>query len=221
MKRLTFALSVVLAMLMVFSACETDDLDNPVITLVGGDMEIVLNDPDGFVEPGWTANDEQDGDLTNNVSVVGTVDVTKIGTYELIYSVSDKAGNKAQEKRIVDVIVNQATFAGIWSVNEEITGTNPDPNWNYTATVSASSSNTMALLISNFGGFSNFVATVIFDKFGNFTINNQSLIGAPVDGTIEGDGTTSLDGKTLFIDYEVDYTAGGTDFSEGVWTKAK
>jgi hypothetical protein len=223
MKKVTFFFSTLMAALMIFSACEVEDLDNPTITLVGGDMEIVLNDPAGFTEPGFAATDEQDGDLTAQVIVTGTVDVTKIGSYEITYSVSDKAGNKTTAKRIVDVIVKQSTYLGVWSVSEVITGSNPDPNWMYSATIAASSNQT-TLLITNFGGMtSNFIANVTFDKFGKFTIPNQQLIGAGEDGTIEGEGIseTSPNGNTLTIKYKVNWVSSGTDHSVGTWTRSK
>lgn len=221
MKKLTFVLSAVIAIMVVFSACETEDLDAPVITLVGGDMEIVLNDPDGFVEPGWLAEDEEDGDLTNNVIVTGTVDVTKIGSYELIYSVSDNAGNKSQVKRIVDVIVEQDTYVGSWAVVDVVTGDNPG-TWNYNASIAGSSVNTMRLLVTNFGGWATaFVANVDFDKFGNFTVPNQPMTGSGYNGTIEGTGTTSDDGLTLTIEYDVNYSDGDFDQSVSTWTKSK
>jgi hypothetical protein len=221
MKKMKFVLMAAFAAMMFFTACEIEDLDSPTITLVGGDMEVVLNAAGGFVEPGFEANDEQDGDLTANVIVTGAVDVTKIGSYEIMYSVSDKAGNKATVKRIVDVIVNQAFYTGPWSVEEVITGTNPDPNWMYNATVTASTVDPQKLIINNFGGFANFSGNVTFNKFGVITIPNQQLIGATVDGTIVGTGTTSLDGNTLTITYDVTYTAGGSDNCVGTWTKSK
>lgn len=225
MKKVSVILGVVAAMLMVFSACETEDLVNPVITLGGADtIEIVLNDPAGFTDPGATATDDKDGDLTAQIIKTGTVDVAKIGSYELTYSVSDNAGNQATVKRIVNVIVNQATFAGIWNVAEVITGSNPDPNWTYSATVAASGSDQMKLLITNFGGFgAAFIANVTFDKFGKFTIPSQAVVGTTEAATIEGElmSTTSDNGTTLTMKYKVVWATSGTDHSAGTWTKAK
>jgi len=222
MKKMKFFLMAVVATMLVFSACETDDLDAPVILLLGdAEMNIVLNGP-AFTDPGFTATDEQDGDLTNNVIVTGTVDEKKIGTYEIMYSVSDKAGNKTSVKRTVNVIVEQATYVGTWAVNEVITGDNPDPNWNYTATVSASGVDNMKILIANFGGFTtNFVANVTFDKFGNFTIPTQPLTGSGFNGTMVGSGTTAANGATLTIEYDVTYSDGDKDKGVGTWTKSK
>ena len=38
---------------------------------------------------GVTAYDKEDGDLTGKILVKGTVDTTKVGTYKLVYSVTD------------------------------------------------------------------------------------------------------------------------------------
>lgn len=74
----------------------------PVLTLKG-DKEITINAGDSFSEPGWTAIDNVDGDVTDRVEVSGSVDTYTAGTYTLKYTVTDKAGNKAKAKRIVVV----------------------------------------------------------------------------------------------------------------------
>ncbi|MEK4935725.1 MULTISPECIES: M4 family metallopeptidase [Bacillus] len=43
---------------------------------------------------GVSATDKEDGDLTSKVTVDGKVDTSKAGTYEVIYSVKDSAGNE-------------------------------------------------------------------------------------------------------------------------------
>lgn len=219
-----FILMAIVASMLAFTACETEDFDDPVITLTGdAEMDIVLNVAGGFVEPGFAAEDNKDGDLTANVIVTGVVDPAKIGTYTLTYSVSDKAGNKGTVTRKVNVIVNQASYTGTWNVKEVITGDNPDPNWMYTATVTASATNQMRILIANFGGGTGTTANVDFDKFGKFTIANQPFIGTTENGTIEGDGisSTSPGGDTLTIKYKLVWATSGTDYSTGTWVKAK
>lgn len=56
-----------------------------------------------YTDPGAEATDEVDGDLTKEIKVEGTVDTSKVGTYELKYTVKDKAGNEATETRTVKV----------------------------------------------------------------------------------------------------------------------
>ena len=78
------------------------DIAAPVITLKSGDsMMVVLGNK--FEEPGYTAIDNVDKDVTSSVKTEGTVDVNKEGVYTLKYTVTDKAGNKGIAKRKVTV----------------------------------------------------------------------------------------------------------------------
>ena len=56
-----------------------------------------------FEDPGFTAKDECDGDLTDKVTVDGEVDGHKEGTYSITYTVSDSSGNKTSLKRTVNI----------------------------------------------------------------------------------------------------------------------
>ena len=79
------------------------DQSKPVLTLNGGDKQTVpANQP--YVDPGFTATDAVDGDLTKQVTVTGTVDVTKPGTYDLTYTITDAAGNTTTLIRTVTVV---------------------------------------------------------------------------------------------------------------------
>ncbi|WP_299887204.1 immunoglobulin-like domain-containing protein [uncultured Lacinutrix sp.] len=83
----------------------TVDLTVPVITLNGGaTVSVILGTT--FTDPGATASDNIDGDISANIVVGGdTVDVNTIGSYMITYDVSDAAGNAAtQVIRTVEVI---------------------------------------------------------------------------------------------------------------------
>ncbi|WGK65711.1 carbohydrate binding domain-containing protein [Croceiramulus getboli] len=86
---------------------ETTDTEAPVITLNGA-ATIEVMQGDTFTDPGATATDNVDGDLTSEIQVGGdTVDTTIPGTYAITYNVSDAAGNAADEvTRTVIVIDN-------------------------------------------------------------------------------------------------------------------
>ncbi|XOV93542.1 MAG: immunoglobulin-like domain-containing protein [Bacteroidota bacterium] len=74
----------------------TDDTA-PVITLVG-DETLCLNVGDTYTDPGATATDDTDGDITSSIVVGGdAVDTGTPGIYEVTYNVSDAEGNAATQ----------------------------------------------------------------------------------------------------------------------------
>jgi hypothetical protein len=80
------------------------DVTAPVITLTDGDISIA--EGEAFSEPGYSANDGVDGDLTGSVVVTGTVNSAVPGTYILTYSVTDAAGNESSVTRTVTVVAD-------------------------------------------------------------------------------------------------------------------
>lgn len=58
---------------------------------------------DKYSEPTYTAIDNYDGDITNKVKVQSNLNLKKVGTYEIAYSVSDSSGNEAADKIIIHV----------------------------------------------------------------------------------------------------------------------
>ncbi len=68
--------------------------DKPVITL-NGDSTIYIRQYDSYEDEGATALDKQDGDLTSDISVTGTVNINTPGDYEIKYDVTDSDGNHA------------------------------------------------------------------------------------------------------------------------------
>lgn len=102
----------------------------PVITL-DGDTHITIYNGDGYFEPGFTATDHEDGDVTVNVVVTGIVDPLTAGTYILEYDVTDSDGNGASTVyRSVTVIDNTApviTLTGEDTITLTIGDTWTDP----------------------------------------------------------------------------------------------
>jgi formylglycine-generating enzyme required for sulfatase activity len=78
------------------------DTTDPVVTLLG-DANVTHAKDVAWVEPGATASDTLDGNLTNQVTITGSVDVNSTGAYVLTYSVSDAAGNDSNVTRTVNV----------------------------------------------------------------------------------------------------------------------
>lgn len=70
----------------------------PVITLRGAaSMTVALNAT--FQDPGATARDPEDGDLSDKIETSGAVDTSEPGTYTLTYGVIDSTGNRAEPVR--------------------------------------------------------------------------------------------------------------------------
>lgn len=60
-----------------------------------------------YTEPGFSASDNADGDMTEQVAVEGEVLWYQPGTYEVAYTVADTYGNVTQKIRKIEVIVGE------------------------------------------------------------------------------------------------------------------
>jgi len=78
----------------------------PVISLVGSGTTINLGD--AYADPGYTATDDNDGDITNSVNVTGSVDINTVGTYTLRYNVTNSQGNASAE------VIRLVTVRNFW-----------------------------------------------------------------------------------------------------------
>ena len=77
------------------------DTEAPKLTLKGN-SNIYLNIGSKYTEPGYTAIDNCDGDITNKVEIIGNVGSTA-GVYKITYTVLDDALNKSEVTRTVTV----------------------------------------------------------------------------------------------------------------------
>ena len=66
---------------------------------LSGNREITIYEGDAYIEPGYTARDSKGNDLTEKVVVNNMIDISTIGTYEIIYTL-----NNTEVKRIINVI---------------------------------------------------------------------------------------------------------------------
>ncbi|MED5453084.1 MAG: DUF5011 domain-containing protein, partial [Verrucomicrobiota bacterium] len=78
------------------------DTVGPIITLNDG-AELIIEAGSKFFDPGASARDGLDGDLSEKISVVGFVDPEIYGEYELTYAVADNSGNRTEMVRKVVV----------------------------------------------------------------------------------------------------------------------
>ncbi|MEC8043982.1 MAG: SUMF1/EgtB/PvdO family nonheme iron enzyme [Verrucomicrobiota bacterium] len=78
------------------------DTTAPALILLG-DANMTHAKNTAWVDPGATASDSLDGNLTSSITITGTVDVNTTGVYTLTYSVFDGASNEANATRTVNV----------------------------------------------------------------------------------------------------------------------
>lgn len=89
---------------------KVQDTTAPTITLKG-DKTVKIKVGEEYKDPGASAADKVDGDLTKSVKIENNVDTGKKGKYTVTYSVSDAAGNKAKAER--EVIVFKQSAGGV------------------------------------------------------------------------------------------------------------
>ena len=78
------------------------DESAPVLNLKG-ENSITIDAGTTFTDPGYTALDDRDGDVSDKVEITGTVNIYRADTYVLTYTVSDSSGNVATAQRTITV----------------------------------------------------------------------------------------------------------------------
>jgi len=102
----------------------------PAISLIGADP-ITHERGDAFTDPGATATDNINGDITASITVLGSVSANVTGSYVLTYDVSDLSGNAAitvtRTINVVDTTIPTITLIGSTPYNQELNTTFTDP----------------------------------------------------------------------------------------------
>ncbi|SDE23050.1 protein of unknown function [Pricia antarctica] len=97
------------------------DTTSPVITLAEGSLSLAVGDT--YMEPGYSALDNLDGNITGKVTVGGNLNTKAVGDYTITYNVTDEAGNDAVQVtrtvEVVDTIAPVITLTGA-SVTMEV-----------------------------------------------------------------------------------------------------
>ncbi len=106
-------LCIWVSLLIFLSSCEPKDKQPPLIFLKGNNPHIVSLNA-WFKDPGATAEDNKDRDVTSKLTLTHNVDINgpangegttkKAGTYTVTYTCKDNAGNVATKTRTVKVV---------------------------------------------------------------------------------------------------------------------
>lgn len=84
------------------------DWQKPVISLLG-DATLTLAKDSSFVDPGATAQDNYDGDISAKIVRTGSVNTAVPGSYSVKYNVSDSSGNAAAAVVRTVMVVSDTT----------------------------------------------------------------------------------------------------------------
>jgi hypothetical protein len=154
---------LIIIFLIVFFACQKKDEIPPVLTLKGQDsLNVILNTV--YTDPGATATDETDGNVSSDIYTKSTVDENKIGEYTVTYYVVDEAGNEAKPLTRWVFVYNQGyIYSGYYTVNE--TRVYPENfNCQYEIATNVDSTINYGLVFSNFAcNFGNRVFAQVVD----------------------------------------------------------
>jgi hypothetical protein len=154
----------------------------PSISLLG-DNPYYIDRGIAYAESGYIAESTTYGDITNDVSITNNIDSSTVGTYEVIYSVTDGDGNRKSVTRTV--IVEQAGFTELET---------------YTLGIYFTVDNGMPIMISN---------TYIKSNFGvAYTSNNagRSVVGIHRIWVEKGTGSSGLIYTSPIIELWVFYS---------------
>lgn len=77
---------------------------NPVSIVQYGNRYSPYISGSSYVDPGATATDNIDGNITSNISVTNNVSLNTAGTYTITYNVSDALGNSSTASRTVSIV---------------------------------------------------------------------------------------------------------------------
>ncbi|HOO68116.1 MAG TPA: DUF5011 domain-containing protein, partial [Bacilli bacterium] len=98
----------------------SSDVTAPVLTLLG-DSTVTIAVGTEFEDPGYTATDDYDGDITSSVVRSGNVDISTAGEYEITYAVSDSAGNTTSITRKIVVEEYNDLDISVGSILDSVT----------------------------------------------------------------------------------------------------
>ena len=194
----------------------------PVITLLGGNVSYVeIGYP--FNDPGATAWDNVEGDISSRIVSSSTVDIRNVGVYRVLYEVCDTINNCATERRTVFVTADNTPPV--------ITMTGGDPLFvnvnvpfvdnNYSAFDLADGDITNKVVITHnvdpyqLGNY--LISYRVTDNAGLFDVKSRAVV--VVD--IESPQISLLGPNTMYVEIMKPFIDPGVSYSDNYWAKER
>jgi hypothetical protein len=204
------------------SGCKKDDTTAPVVSITGADPFYLVLNSAAYTDPGATANDNTDGNVTvtNNITS-SNPDKNLAGTYVITYSATDKAGNVGTATRTV-IVYNEAN---VLEGNYNVTDTT---KLGYHDQVIASKTENRKISFQKFAAYDPAVIYATVSGSGDITVSSainvasQTIFNAgspPGDRNFTGTGTFSSLAPYRFTINYIETTNGTPVAGKGIYTK--
>ncbi len=205
------AAAIVLVVLA--SGCKKDDVTKPVVTLVGANP-LTVNAGTAFTDPGATATDDVDGDITSKIVVTGTVNTAAAGTNTLTYTATDAAGNVGTAARTVNVALSRDA---ILSSSYTTTNNCSTPYSNVATTTSFQAGSSADKFVINMFYYNGGTLTCTLSGT-SVTVDAGQAPNPLLDG-VTGSGTFNAAGKVLTMSYTFQPNGGSAVSCSVVYTR--
>ncbi len=111
-KYIVFILMLLIVIIVIILLMPTNDeerktkstISSTLTLTLKGNKEVSVIKGEEYQDPGYTAYDTKEGDLTDRVTVEGNVNSNVIGNYTIKYKVTNNSGKSIEEVRLVTVI---------------------------------------------------------------------------------------------------------------------
>ena len=197
---------------MNFSSLKFEHLYTPEISL-SGEATVSVEGATLFSDPGATATDFEDGNLSSAITTTGTVNLQVVGSYQLVYTATDSSGIDVQVSRTVNVVDTTApviTLTGDATITHEAATAYTDEGAGWADTVDGSGTLTASGTVDV-----NMVGTYVLtydytDAAGNAAVQVSRTVNV-VDTTIPvitliGDATITHEAATVYTDEGATWT---------------
>jgi hypothetical protein len=190
----------------------------PTITL-NGNSSITQYLNQVFTDPGFSANDIEDGNITSNVVTSGNVNIDSVGIYTLTYVVADSQGKKDSTSRTVKIVNNLDYMNGQFAclTNNLTSGA----SYSWITTITASNSVNNKITVSKISDCFPANVEVTYNPTNDsiFMVSQSFTCDRPFDPsstlhTYEGKGKLILNGTNIKV--ELFYTDIFVDFITGI-----